>query len=241
MKIKIIRTFLGSEEETKKIGDNCSPYSISSYLVDNRDDVILIDTSFPDDFKKMSGAVQYGVGVGNRISTFKDALEGQGYSIEDVTKIVLTHNHIDHTGVIDQFPNAKIYISENDYLGLANKTKNIEKVNFNKKPVFGFKGSFTVSNNIYMFPAEGHSEGHSIVVTRNENEDLFYMFCGDLVGTIEELKQEKYFPLTVSKQKSEESMMDVVNFIKENKTIVLPVHEQNVEQILRNKQVIEIN
>jgi glyoxylase-like metal-dependent hydrolase (beta-lactamase superfamily II) len=240
MKIKIIRTFEGDVEESKKIGINCSPYSISSYLLDNGEDVVLIDTSFPDDFTKMPGALQFGVGVGNRISTFKNAINESGYNMEDITKIVLTHNHIDHAGVIDQFPNAKIYINEKDYAGLSCKTENIIKVNLTKNPMFNFKGSFTVSKGIYMLPAEGHSEGHSIVITKTDEEELYYMFCGDVVGTIEDLKESRYFPLTISEESSIESMKDVTQFIKEHKTVVIPVHEQNVELVLQNKTILEL-
>lgn len=40
-----------------------------------------------------------------------DALAALGYKPEQVTKILLTHKHADHSGELRSFPNAKIYVN----------------------------------------------------------------------------------------------------------------------------------
>ncbi|MCR4790839.1 MAG: MBL fold metallo-hydrolase [Treponemataceae bacterium] len=37
-----------------------------------------------------------------------------GYKAEQVTKILLTHKHSDHSGELKSFPDAKIYVNEEE-------------------------------------------------------------------------------------------------------------------------------
>ena len=40
-----------------------------------------------------------------------EAFAALGYKPEQVTKILLTHKHADHSGELKSFPNAKIYVN----------------------------------------------------------------------------------------------------------------------------------
>ena len=43
-----------------------------------------------------------------------DAFKNLGYKPEQVTKILVTHKHPDHTGELKSFPNAKIYVNQEE-------------------------------------------------------------------------------------------------------------------------------
>ena len=48
--------------------------------------------------------------TGKDICTYMEAFSALGYKPEQVTKILLTHRHNDHSGELRSFPNAKIYV-----------------------------------------------------------------------------------------------------------------------------------
>ena len=47
----------------------------------------------------------------------KDVLAKVGFAPEDVDVILITHMHFDHMGNFEAFPNAKLYIQLDEYLG----------------------------------------------------------------------------------------------------------------------------
>ena len=80
-------------------------------MIDTGDDVILVDTGLP---KETPGAVwdgKAGSCLGRWIEDCVSALKTEGYEPEQVTKIVLTHKHSDHSGEIRSFPHAKFYVN----------------------------------------------------------------------------------------------------------------------------------
>ena len=79
------------------------------YYVRTADDVVLIDTSFHLDDAKTLGI---GHQVKRKIPSEEPlyALLQEDIRPEDVTKLILTHAHIDHVGYVDAFPNAAIYV-----------------------------------------------------------------------------------------------------------------------------------
>ena len=83
-----------------------------NFLIDDGKEVILSDTGMPNETPDMGSDPNMPLSMGKKIATFKEAFEAAGYKVEDVTKIVVTHKHPDHTGELRTFPNAKIYISE---------------------------------------------------------------------------------------------------------------------------------
>jgi len=238
MIIKTIKTFVGDAEDTKNLkGPKCCPFFINSYLIDNGIDVILIDTSFPDDIDKMPGESKFGIGIGHRIATFVVALNKTGYKVSDITKIVLTHNHIDHIGAIQAFPKAQIFINKIDFGGMQIKTPNIVKVDLSKDPKFNFQGSFKVSNGIFMLPSYGHSYGHSIVIAKDDKENIYYMFSGDSIGNLQDFIEGKRVRIAVDKKSARQTVKDLTTFIKNNKTVVIQAHEPNIEQTITDKVI----
>ena len=125
MKIHAIRMFDGGfmnqpfafgGEEGKESFDEQIIYrsSLQNFLIDTGEEIILVDTGFPDDFKapeKKLGAPLY---MGEKVQDYMTGFTALGYKPEQVTKILITHKHPDHSAAIQYFPNAKVYISPED-------------------------------------------------------------------------------------------------------------------------------
>ncbi len=97
-----------------------------------------------------------------------------GYNKEDVTKILLTHKHPDHSGELKQFPNAKIYLSKTEAQELNLHGENIVPVKFDDGAYHNFEKSLKIAEGIYLIEAIGHTCGYSIVIVEDNN--LFYMY-----------------------------------------------------------------
>ena len=69
-----------------------------------------VDTGTPEDFPEQVVDDKTQIFLGRRIELYVDALKTAGYQPEQVTKILVTHKHADHTGELAKFPNAKIYM-----------------------------------------------------------------------------------------------------------------------------------
>ena len=81
-----------------------------------------------------------------------DAFYELGYKKEDVTKILLTHKHIDHSGELKQFPNAKIYLSKTEAQELNLEGENIVPVEFDDGAYHNFEKSQKICDGKGLFP-----------------------------------------------------------------------------------------
>ena len=109
---------------------------------------------------------------------------------EQVTKILLTHKHADHSGELRSFPNAKIYVNAEE-IG-ADELKdipNIVPVEFTDGAYYNFPKSQKIADGVYFIKAKGHTNGNSLIIA--ENEGLFYMFEGDITYVDEALYANK--------------------------------------------------
>jgi N-acyl homoserine lactone hydrolase len=122
MEIKAVRMYdhgfmnqqfaFGGEEGKDKFDEQIIyRSSLQNFLIDLGSEVILVDTGLPQGFEapeKKNGALLY---MGEKMNEYIDAFKALGYQPEQVTKILVTHKHPDHTGVLQLFPHAKIIIS----------------------------------------------------------------------------------------------------------------------------------
>ena len=69
--------------------------------------VILVDTGFAPEVGQRRRREGY--------STPAEALPGLGIAADDVTAVVITHAHWDHTGNVRQFPRAQLIMTEAEY------------------------------------------------------------------------------------------------------------------------------
>ena len=72
--------------------------------------MILVDTGLPAGTPEEVPDENSMAFTGKDICSYMEAFAALGYKQEQVTKILLTHKHTDHSGEIRSFPNAKIYV-----------------------------------------------------------------------------------------------------------------------------------
>lgn len=196
--------------------------SLQNFLIDDGNEVILSDTGMPNetpDFPKKDDAPLW---MGEKVATFKEAFESTGYKVEDVTKIVVTHKHPDHTGELRMFPNAKIYISETEADNMKLTGDNVVRVKFTDGAFKNFPESQRITDTLVMVKAEGHTKGNSVSIL--QDGDIYYMFHGDVTYCDAALKANELSVIFEDKDKARETLNRVRDFIKENKTIYCSTH-----------------
>ena len=127
-----------------------------------------------------------------------ESLKMVGYKPNDITDILLTHVHADHSGglSIDNkivFPNAIIHLNELEYNYYTDNKgldgmKGMERAFFLKEQVIldlykdrikTFKGSKSIFPEIKTVPLVGHTPGHTAYLLKSRDNKI--LFWGDMV------------------------------------------------------------
>ena len=105
----------GGEEGVEKFDKNIRYRgSLQNYLIDTGKDVILVDTGLPVGTPEEAPDENSVAYTGKNTKDYIRALHDAGYKEEQVTKILLTHRHNDHSGCLKNFSNAKIYVNREE-------------------------------------------------------------------------------------------------------------------------------
>ena len=213
--------------------------SLQNYLIDTGSEVILVDTGLPAGTPEEAPDETSLAFTGKDICSYMDALSALGYKAEQVTKILLTHRHSDHSGELKSFPNAKIYVSADEMgaeelKGLAN----LVPVKFTDGAYHNFPESQKICDGIYFIKAKGHTNGNSIVVV--ENDGLFYMIHGDITYVDEALYQNKLSIVYDDKAAARETLDRVREFVAQNPTVYMGTHTPQGYENLEAKRVIDL-
>ena len=249
MEIKAIRmydngfmnqSFAFGGEEGKNAFDEQIIYrsSLQNFLIDTGEEVILVDTGLksgtPAPAKKL-GAPLY---MGEKVADYLDAFLALGYKPEQVTKILITHKHPDHSGAIEYFPNAKVYISPEDADAKKLAGNNIVRVTYKDGAYHNFPAAEKIADGIYLIEAKGHTHGNSIVVA--ESDGLFYMFHGDVTYCDAALKANKLSIVFEDLAAARQTLDRVREFVKQHDTVYLSTHCPEGYENLEMKRVMNI-
>lgn len=248
MEIKAIRMFDGGfmnqpfafgGEEGKNSFDEQIVYrsSLQNFLIDTGNEVILVDTGFKASYTapaKKLGAPLY---MGDKVANYMDAFAELGYKPEQVTKILITHKHPDHSDCIKEFPNAKIYISPEDADAMKLEGENIVRAEYGET-YKNFPNAQQVADGIWFVEAKGHTRGNSIIIA--ENDGLCYMFHGDVTYCDAALKANKLSIVFEDKDAARHTLDLVRQFIKDNPTVYLSTHCPEGYENLALKRVMTL-
>lgn len=211
--------------------------SLQNFLIDTGDEVILIDTGFKASFAappKKYGAPLY---MGEKVADYMEAFAATGYKREQVTKILITHKHNDHSDCIDEFPNAKVYIAPEDADAMKLEGENIVRANYGT-PYHNFPNAMQVADGLWFIQAKGHTHGNSIAIL--EHEGLFYMFHGDVTYCDAALKANKLSIVFEDLAAARETLDRVRDFISNNPTVYLSTHCPEGYENLEMKRVMKL-
>lgn len=230
----------GGEDGAEKFDKNVRYRgSLQNYLIDTGSEVILVDTGLPAGTPEEAPDENSIAFTGRDISSYMDALAALGYKKEQVTKILLTHRHSDHSGELKSFPNAKIYVNEeevsaDELQGLPN----IVPVKFTGGSYFNFPESETICEGVHFIKAKGHTKGNSLVIV--ENDGLFYMLHGDITYVDEALYANKLSVVYDDKEEARKTLDRVREFVSKHPTVYCGTHTPQGYENLEGKKVVDL-
>lgn len=231
----------GGEEGTEKFDKNIRYRgSLQNYLIDTGKEVILVDTGLPAGFPEETPDENSLGYTGKAICDYIDAFKALGYAPEQVTKILLTHKHSDHSGELRSFPNAKIYVNQEELSAKElQDIGNLVPVSFTDGPYHNFPESQKIADGIYFIKAKGHTNGNSIVVV--ENEGLFYLIHGDITYVDEALYQNKLSVVFDDLAAARQTLDRVRQFVRDCPTVYLSTHTPQGYENLEAKRVMDLD
>ena len=142
-------------DENKKI-----PIILSVFLIETGDMKILVDAGC----NTMPGF---------ELTDFvppRMALQAAGVMPEEITHLLLTHSHHDHADAAGDFPNAKIYVQQEEYAGAKKYLRS-------EAQVMTFDADCSVTEGVRIVKIGGHTAGSCVVECNWQGER--YVLCGD--------------------------------------------------------------
>ena len=214
--------------------------SLQNFLIDTGSEVILVDTGIPAGTPEENPDENSLAFTGKDICSYMDAFAALGYRPEQVTKILLTHKHADHSGELRSFPNAKVYVNA-DEMGAdeLQGLTNLVPVTFTDGAYHNFPESQKICDGIYFIKAKGHTHGNSIIVV--ESDGLFYMLHGDITYADEALYENKLSVVFDDLHAARETLDRVREFIRNNPTVYCSTHSPQGYENLEAKRVMDLD
>ena len=214
--------------------------SLQNYLIDTGKEVILVDTGLPYGTPEEVPNEQSLLYTGKDICSYMDAFKALGYKPEQVTKILLTHKHADHSGELKSFPNAKIYANEEETGAEELKgLNNIIPVKFTDGAYYNFPESQKIADGVYLIKAKGHTNGNSIIIA--EDGGLFYMLHGDITYVDEALYEDKLSVVFDDLGAARETQNRIREFIRNHPTVYCGTHTPQGYENLEKKRVTDLD
>ena len=231
----------GGEEGPDKFDRNIRYRgSLQNYLIDTGSEVILVDTGLPAGTPEGSPEETALAFIGKNICSYMDALAAMGYKPEQVTKILLTHKHADHSGELRSFPNAKIYVNADEMQAAELQgLSNLVPVSFTDGAYHNFPDSQKICEGVWFIKAKGHTNGNSLVIA--ENEGLYYMFQADITYVDEALYENKLSVVYDDLPAARETLDRVREFVRKNPTVYLSTHSPQGYENLESKRVMDLD
>ena len=209
---------------------------VPTYLIQHPRGLVLFDTgiapSAVEDPEGTYGELASLVGLDFSAEMRVDRqIEAVGFSASDVTHVIVSHSHFDHTGGLSLFPNARFYIGEPDLayaywpMPAASpffRTADIEPARgFDWHPVSGDLDLFG-DGAIQMLAMPGHTPGNTATLVRLPNRVV--MLTGDTVHVPEAFTDD--LPMA-----SDYSTLDAVRSIRRMKQIA---HAHDADVIIQH-------
>lgn len=174
---------------------------IPGYIIDAGSRKIIVDTGFHADY--LSDPV--GVSAADQLATFgrligysarntpSAQLQLLGISKIEITDVVLTHGHIDHVGRINEFPQARLWITAQEralprpsYWGGKSRI-----ASWPNMPTTIITHPAEMIHGITLLPTPGHTLGHLSLMLRLTNTGTVVL-AADAISRPDELTEDRW-------------------------------------------------
>lgn len=222
------KKFIPFNPEIDKVSDRPASLFIfiQPFLVKTPNDLLLIDTG-----------LGYKNGQGNLI--LHENIKKAGYQPEEVTKVLMSHLHFDHSGgtVVEKggrlevsFPNAEYYIQRGEWENAYSKKSTSYKTEIfdvlqRSGQVIFLDGDGEINDEISYEVTGGHTEFHQVFHIKSEHEHIF--FGGDIVPEPEQLQRKFIAKYDLDGRKSMELRAEYGLKAAENNWICLFYHAKS--------------
>lgn len=214
--------------------------SLQNYLIDTGDQVVLVDTGLPAGTPEEAPDETSPLFTGKDICSYMDAFAALGYEPEQVSAILLTHKHADHSGELRSFPNAKIYVNADEVVAEELQgLPNIVPVEFTDGAYYNFPESQRIAEGVTYVKAKGHTNGNSIVIV--EDGGLFYMLHGDITYVDEALYEDKLSVVFEDLPAARETLDRVRDFVRNHPTVYCGTHTPQGFENLEAKRAMDLD
>ena len=203
--------------------NNLCPLVMRCMLAISDDRVVLIDTGMGNKDMKKIAYYQPQIKI-----DLLDALKGEGFSVEDITDVILTHLHFDHCGyatsynnegqIIPTFPHAKYWLSREQWeTYLSPNRLEVDSIfEENIQPIYDagqlniIDTDINICEGIELRLFDGHTNGQIVVFVKSYEN--IYTFPGDLIPTSSHVALEWISAYDIC---ALSSMMEKERFLKE--------------------------
>jgi glyoxylase-like metal-dependent hydrolase (beta-lactamase superfamily II) len=162
--------------------------------------VFLVDSGFAPEVGDRRRRVHF--------TTPAEALPGLGIAPEDVTAIVITHAHWDHTGNVRQFPRAQVVMTEAEYDFWTSPIADREQFAAHREPeeiallrrareqdrLTLFTGQHTLAPGVELIEVGGHTPGQLIAAVTTGNGGAAVL-ASDALHFYEEVERDRPFAI----------------------------------------------
>lgn len=214
--------------------------SLQNFVIDTGSEVILVDTGMPSEVPQAVPDAATPIYMGKKGDDYITALARAGYRPEQVSKILITHKHADHTGELRHFPHAAIYAAAEE--AKAEELRpypNVVPVSFRDGAYCNFPAAEKIAEGVWYIEARGHTTGNSIVIV--EGGDVFYLIHGDVTYCDEALYANKLSVVYEDLGAARETLDRVRAFIAAHPTVYCSTHTPLGYENLEAKAVCDLD
>jgi N-acyl homoserine lactone hydrolase len=239
-------------------GNAYAPFMpIWAWVIEHPEGVIVVDTGdieasrYQDFYKNESFSTRLKLKAMSNIRKInrEDELDSQllklGIRTNQVSKVVLTHLHGDHTDGLKFFPTNEIIVNEAEYKKpygeLATTYPKWFKptlVNFQKDRADFFDHAYplTKSEDVLLVPTPGHTYHHSSVLIRTD--DAHILIAGDVSYRHQQILDGEVAGSNIDYVQSQKTYKTILKYGNKYPLIYLPSHDENSGDRLDGKMFI---
>lgn len=216
---------------------------IMVWVIDHPEGVFVIDTgenahvNDPGYFKKEGVVLNY---INTRSFAFDIShreevgpqLQRLGYAQKDISKVVLTHMHLDHFDGLSYFENTPIVVHKQEWekpsFALPSLypdwfTPTTQSLQASSNLPFEQSTPLVSSKEILMVHTPGHTMGHCSVLLKTD--DMDYLLAGDVTYNQQQLKNNVNAGAHQSFSWSARSFKAIKKYAHQQKLVYLPSHD----------------